>query len=185
MRKKFLSKLLFLYNVVELRLITAEDIQHTRMNFCKENSVNLTFLSFRLLSFSAVSLASRAGALTSLSKPRLSIFYACRSLVTHLRLTLFLIFLLRLSLVTNSSVSSLKAKCIGRSLIFRLTHSCFTTSSTVRVGSIRVRTVTPSPVVTVFVGTNVVLGWAPLGELGLVGTKGLRAGELRTEFDMD
>lgn len=155
------------------------------MNFCKENSVNLIFLSFRLLSFSAVSLASRAGALTSLSKPRLSIFYARKSAVTHLRLTLFLIFLLRLSLVTSSSVSSLSAKCDEGSLIFRLTHSCFTTSSTVRVGSIRVRTVSPSPVVTVFVGTNAALGWVPLAEVGVGGTKGLLGTELRTEFDMD
>ena len=153
------------------------------MNFCKENSINLIFLSFRLLSFSAVSLASRAGALTSLSNVLL-IFYACKSAVTHLRLTLFLIFLLRLSLVTSSSVSSLSAKCDEGSLIFRLTHSCFTTSSTVRVGSIRVRTVSPSPVVTVFVGTNAVLGWAPLVEVG-VAAKGLLGTELRTEFDMD
>ena len=153
------------------------------MNFCKENSVNLIFLSVRLLSFSAVSLASRAGALTSLSKPRLSIFHASRSAVTYLRLTLFLIFLLRLSLVTSSSVSSLSAKCDEGSLIFRLTHSCFTTSSTVRVGSIRVRTVSPSPVVTVFVGTNAALG-APLVEVGVAVANGLLATELRTEFDM-
>ena len=153
------------------------------MNFCKENSVNLIFLSVRLLSFSAVSLASRAGALTSLSKPRLSIFHASRSAATYLRLTLFLIFLLRLSLVTSSSVSSLSAKCDEGSLIFRLTHSCFTTSSTVRVGSIRVRTVSPSPVVTVFVGTNAALG-APLVEVGVAVANGLLATELRTEFDM-
>ena len=54
--------------------MAGKNTQHTRMNFCKENSVNLRFLSFRLLSFSAVSLASRAGALTSLSKPGQSIF---------------------------------------------------------------------------------------------------------------
>lgn len=154
------------------------------MNFCKENSVNLMFLSFRLLSFPAVSLASRAGALTSLSRDMSVIFYVCKSAVTHLRLTLFLIFFLRLSLVTSSSVSSLSAKCVGGSLIFRLTHSCFTTSSTVRVGSIRVRTVTPSPVVTVLVGTNATLGWVPLTEPA-VGGKGLLAVELRAEFDMD
>lgn len=155
------------------------------MNFCKENSVNLMFLSFRLLSFPAVSLASRAGALTSLSKAHPLIFYAYISALTHLRLTLFLIFFLRLSLVTNSSVSSLRAKCDGGSLIFRLMHSCFTTSSTVRVGSMRVRTVSPSPVVTVFVGTNAPdLGWVPLVDLGVAGTKGLVGAELRTEFDM-
>lgn len=154
------------------------------MNFCKENSVNLIFLSFRLLSFSAVSLASRAGALTSLTKSHQSIFHEPNSAVTHLRLTLFLIFLLKLSLVTSSSVSSLRAKCEEGSFIFRLTHSCFTTSSTVRVGSIRVRTVSPSPVVTVFVGTNAALGWAPLGEVGFA-ANGLLGTELRTEFDMD
>ena len=77
-----------------------------------------------------------------------------------------------------------RAKCEDGSLIFRLTHSCFTTSSTVRVGSIRVRTVNPSPVVTVFVGTNAALGWVPLGEVGFA-AKGLLGTELRTEFDMD
>lgn len=73
---------------------------------------------------------------------------------THLRLTLARIFFLKLSLVTNSSVSSLRAKLAGGSLIFRFIHNCFTTSSTVSVGSIRARTVRPSPVETLLVGTK-------------------------------
>ena len=91
--------------------------------------------------------------------------------VTYFKLTLFLIFFLRLSLVTNSSVSSLKAKCDGGSLILRLTQSCFITSSTVRVGSILVRTVTPSAVVTMFVGTSAGFAWPALapGPEGLLG----------------
>jgi len=74
-------------------------------------------------------------------------------------------------LVTNSSVSSLKAKCDGGSLILRLTQSCFITSSTVSVGSILVRTVTPSAVVTMLVGTSAGFAWpafAP-GPVGLLG----------------
>lgn len=75
---------------------------------------------------------------------------------THLRLTLFLTFFLRLSLVTNSSASSLNAYCDGCPLNLKvgLFTSCRTTSSTVRAGSIRVRTVTPSSVVTLLVGTR-------------------------------
>lgn len=50
-------------------------------------------------------------------------------------------------------------------MIFKLRHSCLTTSSTVSVGSIRARTVIPSLVVTLFVGTNATdLGRWPLVE---------------------
>ena len=79
---------------------------------------------------------------------------------THFKFTFVLIFFLRLSLVTKSSVSSLRANITGGSLILRLRHSCLTTSSTVSVGSIRARTVTPSLVVTLFVGTSTT-GFAP------------------------
>ena len=83
----------------------------------------------------------------------------------HLRLTLLLIFFRRFSLVTSSSVSSLSAKFLGGSLIFKLRQSCFITSSTVRVGSMRVLTVRPSAVVTLFVGTSVDLDTDPLEKL--------------------
>jgi hypothetical protein len=73
---------------------------------------------------------------------------------THFKFNLALIFFLRLSFVTKSSVSSLNANITGGSLIFRLRHNCLMTSSTVRVGSIRARTVMPSFVVTLFVGTS-------------------------------
>lgn len=72
-----------------------------------------------------------------------------------LRWTLFFIFFLRLSFVTSSSVSrSLSAKSVEGPVTLRLTQSWRTTSSTVRVGSMRARTVTPSLVVTLFVGTS-------------------------------
>lgn len=65
--------------------------------------------------------------------------------------------------MTNSSVSSLRAKFDGASLIFRLIHSCRTTSSTVSVGSMRARTVKPSLVVTLLVGTSAPdFTWVPL-----------------------
>jgi len=97
---------------------------------------------------------------------------------THFKLTLFLIFLRRLSFVTNSSMSSLSAKYDGGSLISRLTQSCFITSSTVSVASMRVRTVRPSPVVTLFVGTRALL-FPPLADEE--GPKWLRA---LAEFDI-
>jgi hypothetical protein len=77
-----------------------------------------------------------------------------KEIFTHLRFSFALIIFRRLSFVTNSSVSSLKANLAGGSLIFKLIHSCLTTSSTVRVGSMRALTVTPDLVVTLFVGTK-------------------------------
>src|ERR1700676_1867816 len=74
--------------------------------------------------------------------------------MTYFRLNFVFIFFLKLSFVTKSSVSSLSAYIAGGSLIFKLRHSCLTTSSTVVFGSIRARTVTPSLVVTGFVGTR-------------------------------
>lgn len=56
--------------------------------------------------------------------------------------------------MTSSSVSSLSAKFEGGSSIISFMHSWRTTSSTVSVGSIRVRTVTLFFVVTLFVGTS-------------------------------
>lgn len=44
------------------------ELNCTRMNFCREKRSNLWFLSALLLSLIAVSLASRAGALTSLEQ---------------------------------------------------------------------------------------------------------------------
>jgi hypothetical protein len=77
-----------------------------------------------------------------------------QTMYTHLRVSFALIFFLRLSFVTKSPVSSLRAYRVGGSRIFRLIHNCRTTSSTVSVGSIRARTVTPSFVFTVLVGTR-------------------------------
>src|ERR1700722_5174919 len=84
---------------------------------------------------------------------------------THLRVSLALIFFLRLSFVTSSPISSLRAYLAGGSRILRLMQSCLTTSSTVSVGSIRARTVTPSLVLTVLVGTKATdFAWLPLVE---------------------
>lgn len=61
-------------------------------------------------------------------------------------------------MVKSSSVSrSLKAKLLEGSVTLRLTQSWRTTSSTVRVGSIRARTVVPSLVVTWLVGMSPVV----------------------------
>ena len=138
----------------------------TRMNFCNEKSVNLKFLSALFRNFSAVSRASRPGAFTSL-KCSTSVGPPAQTTQAdaHLRLTLLLIFFRKFSLVTSSSVSSLNAKFLGGSLIFKLRQSCFITSSTVRVGSMRVLTVRPSAVVTLFVGTRVDLDTDPLEKL--------------------
>lgn len=83
--------------------------------------------------------------------------------------------------MTNSSASSLRAKCDGDSLILRLTQSCFITSSTVSVGSIRVRTVRPSAVVTLFVGTRPGLACPPLAPVRLLELEARFAMRLATE----
>lgn len=134
------------------------------MNFCNENRVYFNGLSSNLssdaLRRSTISAASSVGALTSLKNRRKfdSGFMFNKGSRAHLRLTFILIFFRKLSFVTRSSVSSLSANMTGGSWILRLRHSCFTTSSTVRVGSMRARTVTPPLVVTVFVGTKAGLG---------------------------
>ena len=55
---------------------------------------------------------------------------------------------------TSSSASSRSAYIAGGSFNLRLMHSCRTTSSTARLGSIRTRTVRPSLVVKLLVGTS-------------------------------
>jgi len=81
---------------------------------------------------------------------------------THLRFTLDLIILFRFSVVTNVSSSSLNENIAGGSFNFRLRHNCRITSSTAKVGSMRARTVTPSFVVTWFVGTTAFPCFVPL-----------------------
>src|SRR6266404_3741517 len=66
-------------------------------------------------------------------------------------MALDLIIFLRFSFVTNPSSSSRSAKADEGCLICRFATSCFTTSTTVKLGSIRTLT-TPSLVVTLFVG---------------------------------
>lgn len=74
--------------------------------------------------------------------------------ITYFNLALDLIILLKFSFVTNSSSSSRSAKLEGGCFIWRFATSCFTTSATIRVGSILTLT-TPSLVVTLFVGISV------------------------------
>jgi hypothetical protein len=125
------------------------------MNFCNENNVILKFRSSLPLSFSTISDASIIGELTSLIRD-IMIDDELRNGMqkTHFSFTLSLIFLLKLSSVTSSSFSSLNANITGGSWIFKFTHNCLITSSTANEGSIRARTVWPSFVVTVFVGTS-------------------------------
>jgi hypothetical protein len=80
--------------------------------------------------------------------------------ITYFNLAFDLIILLKFSFVTNSSSSSRSAKLEGGCFIWRFATSCFTTSATIRVGSILTLT-TPSLVVTLFVGISV-LEEAPL-----------------------
>ena len=79
-----------------------------------------------------------------------------------MRFALDLIILFRFRVVTNVSSSSLNENIAGGSFNFRLRHNCRMTSSTVKVGSMRARTVTPSFVVTWFVGTTAFPGFVPL-----------------------
>jgi hypothetical protein len=89
--------------------------------------------------------------------------------VTYFNLAFALIILLKFSFVTSSSSSSRRAKSEEGWVICRFATSCFTTSATIKVGSIRTLT-TPSFVVTLFVGM------AGLEEVPLeVGTRARRA----------
>jgi hypothetical protein len=81
-------------------------------------------------------------------------------LTTYFNLAFDLIIFLKFSFVTNSSSSSRSAKLEGDCFIWRFATSCFTTSATVKVGSILTLT-TPSLVATLFVGIRV-LEEAPL-----------------------
>lgn len=141
------------------------------MNFCRENKANFKFLSSRRLIFSIVSAASITEEFTSLQngegkRALAQITHAWvpheKKARTHLRFTLDLIILFKFSVVTSASPSSLSENIAGGSFSFRLRHNCRITSSTVRVGSIRARTVTPSFVVTWFVGTTVFPCFVPL-----------------------
>jgi hypothetical protein len=105
--------------------------------FCKLNNASFNPFSSLLCNFSTRSAASNVGALTNLK----ALFAA--------------IALLKFSFVTSPSESSRSANCVGGSGTFRDTQSWRTTSTTVRAGSIRTRTVIPSRVVTVLVGTRV------------------------------
>lgn len=128
------------------------------MNFFNDQSAILKVFSSRTRSFWTISAASILGLLTSLK----SVTYIASVMhldhnpsMTYLRFALFLIFFRKFSFTISSSVSlSLKAKLEEGSVTLRLTQSCLTTSSTVSVGSIRVRTVTPSLVVTLLVGMS-------------------------------